>query len=88
MKPISFFDDDHAKMQKKIWSKPENDQESIEKIKIVLSKCVWMKKTKKSGKTKPRVFFTDSTYLYMCKSDKTDKISGILELTCVKLDFL
>ncbi|EAS06002.1 Serine/Threonine kinase domain protein (macronuclear) [Tetrahymena thermophila SB210] len=88
MKPVSFFDDETAKNLKKIWVKPNKGQETIDKIKNTQLKSTWMKKTKKSGKTKQRVFLIDDDSLYMCKSEKTDKISGVLELCCVKLDLL
>lgn len=52
MKPVSFFDDEGLKNSKKIWAKPTKGYEVHDKLKNVSLKNVWMKKTKKNGKTK------------------------------------
>ncbi len=47
-----------------------------------------MKKTKKVGKSKTRCLLLDEEGILMSKSEKTDKISGFLELTCTHMDLL
>lgn len=90
MKPISFFDDEASKGQKKIWNKATKGQETLEKIVGGLEiKSVFLKKTKKNGKSKIRVLAGDvNGNLYMCKNEKTEKIAGVLEMACVRVDLL
>ena len=54
----------------------------------MILKNIFLKRTKKNGKIKQRVFLIDEDNLYFSKTDKTDKISGVLELNCCKLDLL
>ena len=52
-------------------------------------KNVFLKKTKKNGKSKIRMLVVDSNgNLYMCKNEKTEKIGGVLEMACVRIDLL
>lgn len=54
----------------------------------VILRALWMKKTKKTGKTKTRMLLMDQGSLYMSKNEKTDKISGVIQLAFVKVEFL
>ncbi len=74
-KLTSFFDDDAQKIAKKIWQKVNKNCDNHGKIKESIQN-IFIKRTKKPGKAKIRVLLLDDKFLYMSKSDKTEKISG------------
>lgn len=77
------------KSHKHIWSKPGKGQETIAQLKSSeLIRGAFIKKTKKIGKSKPCWLALDENFLYIVKNEKSDKVHGVLELTCTKLDLL
>ncbi len=85
---ISFFDDEAlVAKQKRIWGKPEKAAESLQNLQPYLN-GEFYKRTRRGDKLKVVSLYLDPERLYYCKGavGKTQKVSGVLDLTCVKLE--
>lgn len=87
MRPASFFDEEGAGKQKSIWSPPSSQNNDLSKIQPYLS-TTFYKKAKGEGKCKKIAIYLDHSYMYCAKNEKSTAIDGILDLTCVKVDFV
>ena len=86
-KPVSFFDEENLKPIKKLWAKPPKEKNEQPKLNPVV--CLeFLKICKKKGKGKPRFLILEDNYLYMCKTEKKKKVSGVIELTVAKCEWL
>ena len=83
----SFFDSDNKEQIHKIWEKPTMHNDSIQKL-LIDANDIFYKKSKKSNKLKKQLFIISKTSLYYCKNEISDRISGMMDLTCARVEFI